>query len=454
MFIQAAAQYIANIKYEDLPGPVTTAVKWAFLDTLSVAVSGASETASQIICDYVRSYQARGSCHVMGMEFTTYPAMAAMANASIAHALDADDTEWDYIGHPSAVIVPVAIAMGEYLNASGRDLIAAYVAGYEFAARIGIACGNDHYDLGWHNTSTIGCFAACACAARLMNLTVDQTEMAISIAASLACGTQANFGTYAKCFHVGAAARNGIEAALLAQRGFTGTRAVFNGKFGFCTLFGAGKSYDLDAVLVEHPFNKEWRIVNPGLVIKPYPCCTSAHPSIDAVYLLKQKYDFVVEDVLKVECETSREILANLSYHDPQNCLQAKFSLEYCVARSLLDDCLSISPFTGSAYQDPKVKALMERIVYIDPTASGFDLPQTIRIFCKDGRVLKQSVGMYEAKGQINNPFTIEDLKRKCSSFLVSTLDAEEQERFFQQLLELDHAESVRSVMPLICRSV
>lgn len=445
-FIRDAGRFIVETKIEDLPNEAIRAVKWAIMDCISVSVCGAGDSAGKIAKKYISDVAAPGPCHVISMSKTTYPTMAAFANGVMSHILDADDTEWDWIGHPSAVIVPTILAMSEYVDAPGEETLLAYAIGYEIAARIGIVCGSDHYNLGWHNTSTIGAFATCAAAARLMKLSLEECEMALSICASLACGIQGNFGTHTKALHAGVAARNGIEAVLLSRNGFEGNLNIFQGLFGFCSLFGAGKEYDINAVTIAHPFTEEWRIVTPGLVIKPYPCCTSAHPTIDAMRAMKTKHRLSVNQIERIELETSTEVFANLACHVPHNDIEAKFSLEYCVARVLLDGDICIDQFLNNASQDKTVQALMRKIIYKQPVVSGFGLPQRIAIFMKDGGVIRTELEMSRAKGQADNPFTLEDLKAKCRGYLNNSLSESEIERFFNAIISLDSGSTIKDV--------
>ncbi len=350
MLAEKIAGFIFGTTSEQLPFTVVDAAKRAIIDCLAVSLAGSGETASKKVKEYVKEIGGRSESAIIASGFRSHASLAALANGTMAHVLDYDDTEWDWISHPSAVMLPAALAIGERVGASGKDVLASYVVGYEVGTRLGLICGSAQYKLGWHTTSTIGSLAACAAASKLLQLEKQKIRWALGIAASLASGLQCNFGTSTKSFHAGHAAANGVMAALLAKNGFTAAEDALEGKRGFCQTFGGGRKFRFS--FAPRSLGFSWRIVSPWIALKAYPCCLSAHPSIDAAIHLKKRYGLQSDDIAGVECRTSEAIPHSLPFHEPKTGLQAKFSLEYCVARALVEEKLSLKHFSDEAVRD------------------------------------------------------------------------------------------------------
>ena len=188
------------------------------------------------------------------------------------------------------MLIPPMLALAEQLGGTGRDLALAYVVGFETECRIARGVHFHHYDKGWHPTATLGIFGTVAAAARLLRLTPDQTAMALGLAASLAAGLKANFGTMTKPLHVGHTVRNGLFAALMVREGFTANPAALEARQGFLDVFNGPGTYDIERILADWyaPLEVEGG-GEPGL--KPYPCCGSTHSSINRMVHLARTHD-------------------------------------------------------------------------------------------------------------------------------------------------------------------
>src|SRR6202030_2001731 len=244
-------------------------------------------------------------------------------------------------------------------GSSGRDLALAYVVGYEAECRIARGVHFHHYDKGWHPTATIGIFGTVAAAGGPRSLAVEQTAVALGLAASLASGLKANFGTMTKPLHVGHASRNGLLAALLAADGFTANAGAIEHKQGFLHVFNGQGNFDADAILRD--WGQPWDIVQPGVAIKQYPCCGSTHPAVDAMLTLVREHGLTPAMVERVDSWTHPWRLAHTNRPDPQSELDAKFSVQYCLARALLDRRVSLEHFEGDSFRDPAIRALLQR---------------------------------------------------------------------------------------------
>ena len=385
---------IAAVSFDALPPDAIHWAKVAVLDTVGCILAGAHEPCATIIGRQATIGTTGGQCLVFGHDRRVGPLEAAVINGTAAHALDYDDCSDTLGGHPSAPILPALFALAETLGSNGRDFLAAYVAGWEAETRIARGINFHHYEKGWHPTATIGVFGAAAACARLMGLAPDRIATALALAATFSSGIKANFGTMTKPLHVGHAARNGLLAALLAGDDFTARADVFEHKQGFLNVFNGEGNYDADRIL--DGWGDPWDIVSPGLAIKQYPCCGSTHPAIDAMLMLVREHDLRPGQVTRIESQTHKRRLAHTNRPDPQSELDAKFSVQYCLARALVSGRVGIEHFEGDAYREPAIRALLPRIEATPQAAVDVDLSlhfgADLRVTLADGSVLTRHV--------------------------------------------------------------
>jgi 2-methylcitrate dehydratase PrpD len=354
------AKHIVTMKYDDLPAEAIRWAKISFVDTIGCAFAGVDEKGPQIARKVLTRGRSDGPGLIWGTAQRASALDAAAINGLTAHALDYDDCNNSIAGHPSAALMPAIFALGEELGASGRDVVLAYVTGFETQGRIAHGVHLHHYEKGWHPTSTLGIFGATAASARLLCLDTEQTATALAIAASLSSGIKANFGTMTKPLHAGECSRNGLYAALLAREGFTASSEAFEHKHGFFEVFNGAGNYDTSKVLAAWADPLE--ILNPGVGLKQYPCCGSTHSAIDAMLLLRERHGLTPDNVVKIESITHDRALAHTDRPDPHSTLDAKFSVQYCVARALMHGDVTFQHFEGNAYRDPQVISLLKRI--------------------------------------------------------------------------------------------
>ena len=241
-----------------------------------------------------------------------------------------------------------------------RLLLLAHTACFE-TCRIGRAVNPMHSDRGWHPTSTLGVFAVAAGCARMLGLSVAQTETALALSTSLAAGTKANFGTMAKSLHAGQCARGGLLAALLARKGFTANPDAFEHKQGFFHLFAGEGNYDAQHVLAG--WLAPYDIVDPGASYKLYPCCYSTHAAVQGALELVRRYGVFAPDTIeRIDVATHPSRLLHTDRPDPRSALEAKFSVQYCVARALLEGKVVLEHFDEEAYRDARVRSLLPRV--------------------------------------------------------------------------------------------
>ena len=358
---QELAKRIVSLRYEDLPAEAVRWAKISFVDTIGCAFAGINEKSARIADKVLTRGRSGGSSLIWGTAERTAALDATAINGTAAHALDYDDCNNALAGHPSAVLLPAALALGEEIGASGRDIILAYVTGFETQGKVAHAVHLHHYEKGWHPTATLGIFGATAASARLLKLNAEQTATALGIAASLSSGLKANFGTMTKPLHAGECGRNGLYAALLAKEGFTACPEVFEHKHGFFEVFNGAGNYDSAKALAAWADPLE--ILSPGVGLKQYPCCGSTHSAIDAMITLRERHKLTPENVAHIESITHDRALAHTDRADPQSPLDAKFSVQYCVVRALMHGDVTFEHFEGNSFRDPEARKLLQRIV-------------------------------------------------------------------------------------------
>jgi 2-methylcitrate dehydratase PrpD len=409
------AERITALRYEDLPPEAVYWCKVAVLDTVGVTLAGSLEAAPRVVEDVLGLCASGGPCLIFGSSRRTGPLDAALVNGTAAHALDFDNTSNTMFAHLSAVLVPALIAAAEVSGASGRDLLLAHAAGFETGTRVAPGLNVHHYEKGWHSTSTMGVFAVTAACARLLGLSVAETETALALSTSLAAGTKANFGTMTKPLHAGQCARNGLFAVLLARKGFTANPGAFEHKQGFFNVFnGPGL---LDQARSLEGWGRPFDILTPGASYKLYPCCYSTHAAIEAALnLVRQHGMFDARAIARVDSWTPAPRLSHTNRPEPNSELDAKFSVQYCVARALLHGKVVLEHFAGEAYREPLLRELLPRVHAAPYTGTPFSpddpFDAEVKVTLTDGRAFSAKVDRPLGRTS-DNPIPFEHLKAK-----------------------------------------
>lgn len=389
------------------------AAREAIADTLACMVAGQRDVATQAVRRGVCPATAGGVGVTLVGGGTAGPATAALVNGTAAHALDFDDNFMPGMSHASAVLVPALLAVAEAGDASGADLVQAYLVGLEAQALVGYGVAPEHYAAGWHATSTIGAIGTAAGCAALMGLDHDGIVQAMSLAVSMASGMKGQFGTSAKPFHAGLAARNAVEAAQLAAAGLFGRRDILERAQGFGALMGGGLAADWTG-MADDPAHVIGRV---GLSPKIHPCCGSTHNAVDMVIALRQEHGFSADQVAAVDLTVGRANYRNLAYPDPATVMEARFSMQYCVALALMQDRLSLADFQDEAIARPHLRALLGRISmqpFAPKEEAGRErVPHRARIRLTDGRVF--SVALAHPRGTLRNPLDVATWQAKIA---------------------------------------
>jgi 2-methylcitrate dehydratase PrpD len=304
-------------------------------------------------------------------------------------------------------VLPPVFAIAEGTGASGKDLMTAYHAGVEVETKISEAISPRHYEDGFHSSGTCGSFGSVAGCAKMRGLSLEQTLNAFGVAGAEAGGLRENFGTMTKPFQPGHAAENGVAAADLASLGWTAAPNILEAQRGFFHAYGG--TYDPGAI--QNKLGNPWTFVNPGISIKPHPSGSLTHPAMNAMMRLIQKYNIAPADVEKIDVGTNHNMPSALIHHRPQTGLQAKFSMEFCIAILVLERKAVLSQFTDTYVRRPEVQEMIRRVnFYVDPVAenAGFDkMTSLITVHMKDGRTLKDQADF--AKGSPAEPMSFEE---------------------------------------------
>jgi len=438
---QRLAEFVADTPSDGTPPEAREQARRAFLDTLGVIIAGTREDCSRITADLARDQGGAKEAFVFGHAFRAPAAEAALVNGTSAHALDFDDVSVSMTGHPSVPLIPAVLALGEKLGSGGRDVIDAFVLGFEVECKLGRLIGAPHYALGWHPTSTFGALGATAACARLLRLDAGRTQMALGIAASLASGVRQNFGSMTKPLHAGWAARNGIVAATLAGRGLTADAEALEGPGGF--LRAASGAAEFDAASLGH-LGDPWEIVSPGIGVKLYPCCYFTHSAIDAALQLWPSIAGQVDAVESIAVSVSPGTMMVLRKSLPSTGLEGKFSMEYCVAAALADGAVTLGTFTDEAVARPHVTHLMARLkVTEDRPPANVSVGGTAVVHAQlDGRTVESPI-VAIPRGDPRNPLSWDELCAKfrdCSSTLLGLDEIEAAIRLIDNLDDIQDA--------------
>lgn len=350
----------ATLSYDEIEPRGLEVVRTALIDTLGVALAGADFEGSAIARAVAVPADSAGASLILGTTDRTNSLDAGMLNGMASHALDYDDGTLLMVGHPSTMLVPALLALGEEIDASARDFIVAYAAGYEVMIRISRGVNMAHYEKGWHPTSTIGVLGVAAAAARMLGLDSERTATAISISTSMAAGIKANFGTMVKAWHIGQAVRNGLSCAKLAANGFTANRGALEAPQGFLNVYNGAGHYDAEAIVAG--IDAVLEVNRQHNTIKSYPCCHSTHSSINAAMDIRLAHAPQGSDVDRVRVLVDPQRMPHTDRPHLQEALSGKFSLQYVVSRALVDGRVVLADFDGEAHLDPAVLEMMERV--------------------------------------------------------------------------------------------
>ena len=404
---QAVANFIATAHDRVLPPEVLDAARLCLTDWMGVAIGASTEPAGQIVRDTVAGWRSSGRSSVLFGGSAAAP-FAALANGTLAHCLDFDDTYVDAVTHTSAPVWAATLALGEDIEASEAEMLAAFVTGFEVAARVGHGLGQAATARGWHGTGVFGRIGAASAAAALLKLDAERALNAVALAATQTSGLTASFGTMAKPFHAGKAAMDGILSAQLAAGGFVGATGILEPGAGLDNAVIQDGS--LSIVPIEF---SDWRILRNSF--KPYAACHLIHPSIDAAKTFAaNRIDLGAIGAIRADVGALAVQMTGFGDGSPDTPLAGKFDLRYCVALALHGRDVSAADFREPWALDPAVSATAAKIAVNNHPDMGF-ASATVTI---DGTAEHVPV----AKGHPGNPILWADMDAKFGGLVTPAL--------------------------------
>lgn len=446
------AEFAADLTFEDLPGDVIERAKRLLLDITGIIIRARhdAESTPSLISAVERLGLANGPCSVFGDARTYAPTAAALLNGALAHSLDFDDTHAEGSIHSSAPIIPAALAAAEMSGASGKELLAAVIAGYEVQIRLSIALNpTAHYNQGFHPTATCGVFGAAAAGAKLLGLDADGIVNAFGIALSQAAGSMEFLteGAWTKRSHVGQAAQNGLISAVMAAEGFKGPQAAFEGKAGLFNAYSpkAQPERALDGLGVD------WETMR--LAVKPYPSCRYSHAAIDGIVALMAENGLNAEDVEDVEIglsDTGWNIIGGPDDKtNPSGVVEGQFSMPFCAAVAVREGGLAWDDYEKHL-DDEKTRALTRKVKTVIDDRAEAEFPANLSGVAR----IRTAEGVYEKfvavpKGEPSTFLTDQELRNKFDGLCSDYLGTESTDQLAETLLALERVNTMSAVMPL-----
>lgn len=427
-------EFVSSVRYASIPAAAMTCVRAGFADTVGVMIAGTAEPATKLLAQTLAP-SGREATVLFGKSKAS-SAEAAWINATAAHALDYDDAALR--GHPSAVLVPAILAEAQLLGSTGKEMLAAYVAGYEVWGELAHRDAHAHHRKGWHPTGLFGPLTAAAAVASLRKLDPVRCAHAIALAASQSSGLMSNFGSMAKPFHAGKAAHAGVFSTRLAEAGFTGSLDAIEHPQGFLSAVSPSGSVDRTSPIRA---GRDWHILRNGLSVKKYPMCYCTHRLIDAALQLQRKHHLAADQVEAVTVTISGRNATVLRNHSPRTGLAAKFSAEFAMAAAFVQERVTLTELTDDFVQRADIQSFFGKVkVEINPNEdpdSGYAPFDTVEVVLANGELIKGEPVGY-ARGANEVPLSSEELYEKFSGCLAAVGSQLPSDELFGRLMQVD----------------
>lgn len=429
----AMARFAVSTRADAIPASARQIMLLSLLDWAAVGHAGRDEPVSRIVRDMVAAEGGGEQAGVFGLARKVPARGAALANGTISHALDYDDTHFLHVGHPSVAIVSAALAVAEKTGASGSAMVDAALIGVEGSCRVGAWLGRAHYQAGFHQTATAGCFGAAMAASRLLGLDDVQAGHALGIAATRASGLKSQFGTMGKPYNAGMAAANGVEAALLAAAGFVSRPDGLECPQGFGETH-SGEDNALDEILsglgetfvfetVQHKF---------------HACCHGLHAGLEALHAARREHSLTADDVQAVELTVNPRWLKVCNIKEPQTGLEAKFSYRLTAAMALSgQDTGALSTYTDEICKERGLISLRDRVA-VSTDESLTDTATRVVIRTNSGDTI-------EASHELARPMPYMEREEKVRAKAASLLGNEASEALWARILRLSGSDDAVS---------
>ena len=413
------SSFLAASRYEDIPEAVRHEAKRAILNCLGCALGACRHETVDNALAAVAPFSGPAQAGIWGRTERVDIMHAALLNGISSHVLDFDDTHAKAV-HPSAPVLPAALAIAEWKQLSGADLVHAFVLGVEAEVRIALSVFPEHYERGWHITGTAGVFGAAAAASKLLGLDAHQTTHALGVAATQSSGLIGMFGSMSKSLHPGRAAQSGITAALLASQGFTSSEQAIEAPRGFGHV--ASTKFDPAPILTGLGERYELSLN----MYKPYACGLWLHATIDGCVQLRNAHGLKPKDISRIDVRAGHLILVLTGQETPKTGLEGKFSVFHTTAVAIIDGKAGEAQYSDARVNDPDVVALRSRVHVVAEKGIG-RLESHVRITMNDGTVHELHVP--HALGSVERPMRDRDLEEKFSDLAAEVLTPAEARR-------------------------
>jgi 2-methylcitrate dehydratase PrpD len=451
-YSEKVAAFVQGLEYDGIPREVREKAKLIFLDTLGIALSSSTMDFGRMALEVGGLLGGPQKSRLIGASQKVAAANAVLANGTLAHGLDYDDTLEEAIVHSGCCGAVTALAVGEEIGASGKRVLEAMAAGIEVMCKVGLVAPGKFHARGFHPTALCATFGAAAAAGKLYGLEVRQLVDAFGI-----CGSQSSGiieyltdGTWSKRFHPAWSSHGGVIAVLLGQRGFRGPATVFEGRHGFFRSFTGGDEFRLERL---DGLGKVWEI--PRIAFKSYPCGSISHPYLDCALRLRQRHSLRPEDIVEVVCRTAEGPVHRLweplkDKQKPASSYGAKFSLPYSIAAILVRGKAGLEEFSDQAIQDRQLLDVAARVRYeLDAT---IDYPRHfsghVKIKLTNGTVVEEN--QPHPRGGLEDPLPPEEIEEKFRNNATLALPKERVEQIVALVRNLEDVQLIGTVADLL----
>ena len=454
-YSEAVAAFVHGLALDKIPPEVREKTKLIFLDTLGIALASSTMDFGQMVLNVAGALGGQPRSRLIGTSSKVAAANAVMANGTLAHGLDYDDTLEEAIVHTGCCGVITALAVGEESGVGGKGVLEAAVAGIEVMCKVGLVAPGKFHARAFHPTALCAPFGAAAAAGRLNGLTVPQLMDAFGICGSQSAGIIEYLadGSWTKRLHPGWSSHGGVIAALLAQQGFRGPSSVFEGRQGFFRAFAGDDGHHFERL---SELGKIWEI--PRITFKSYPCGSISHPYMDCALRLRQSHSVRAEDIEEIVCRTAEGPVPRLweplkEKYLPATPYGAKFSLPYSIAVILVRGRAGLEEFAEKAIRDPQVLSLAEKVRYeLDPT---IDYPRHfsghVKIRLKNGRILEENQPY--PRGGLESPLPPAEIEEKFRANAGLALPKEKIEKIVATIRKLEELPAIGTLADMLTAS-
>lgn len=432
-------EFILNTNYKDIPEEALEEAKRHFLDCVGAALAESVMERPKIVRGYLDDIENHGPCHILGSGREVSVDYAAFANGILSFTICFDDSG---PSHPSVTVVPTLLAVGEWKHLSGKELLTAQVLAYDIFQRLN-AMTKDAWEMrvrGWHPTGFFGAVTSAAICAKLLDYDIEKSLQSVSIAATMGGGLSQNIGTMGMGLHAGTACRNGVNAALLARQGFVCADNPLTGRFGLMDALCGPGQYDPEELTRD--FGKPFRVLDPGITIKPYPNCWAHHKVYDATLELKKKYRIDPENVeaIYVDLQTEKP---TYHYTDPRTDLEARYSLGYGIAQILLEGQLGLEQYDADIIRAERIRTMIGKIK--DTPAEGNN-QQRIVIKMKDGNCYEAQKAWSKGHPRFA-PLTQQELREKYETCAVRAIGEKRAAQTYDAMMHLEQIDDISELI-------